>query len=94
MGTFTWPNKDPDEVLDYTHYWDDRIGSGGDAIFEVDAIVDSGDVVIDLTSFLGTIQTVRLSGGTAGTSVKLTLRATCVSGQIYDEGIKLKIKEF
>lgn len=89
---FTWEAKDPDEVLDYQHDWSPRLD--GDTVNGTpECIVEEGDVVVDSTSEAGGVQTVWLSGGTGGTSCKLTIRVTTVGGRTYDEGIKLKIKE-
>lgn len=89
---FTWPNKDPNEVLDYQHDWTARLD--GDTIQgNPQCILESGDVTIaPPTAAAGNIQTVWLSAGAVG-EVKLTLRVTTAGGRTFDEGVKLKIKE-
>lgn len=90
--SFTWPSKDPDEVLDYTHDWTARLD--GDQIQTAEVIFETTTTVTleRPTSFVGSIQTVWLEGGTANESLKMTLRITTVDGRVFDEGIKLKIK--
>lgn len=94
--TYVWPNKDPDEILDYKHDWSARLD--GDTIATVDVIfetsIGSNTTVLERpTAFASTIQTVWLEGGQVDDEVKLTLRITTVGGRTYDEGVKLKIKE-
>lgn len=88
-----WADKDPEEVLDYTHDWT-AVLVDGDTVAGVPlALVDEGDVVVASTSMkTSTVQRVRLSGGSVG-AAKLTLRMTAASGQVFDEGVTLKIKE-
>lgn len=87
-----WAGKDPNEVLDYTHDWA-AVLVDGDAVSGAPlALIESGVVVVDSTSILGTVQKVRLSGGVVG-AVKMTLRITATSGQVFDEGVTLTIKE-
>ncbi len=89
--SFTWVSKDPNEVLDYEHNWAARLD--GDTVQgEPECILESGEVTIDETTINGPFQTVWLSGGAIG-DVRLTLRIHTSGGRIYDEGIKLKIKE-
>lgn len=88
---YVWPSIDPNEVLDYTHDWTERLD--GDAVTGLpECVVESGTVTVDSSAMEGNIQRVWLSGGVLG-DVKLTLRVNTVGGRTYDEGIKLKVKE-
>lgn len=93
---FKWPAKDPNEVLDYEHDWAARLDDGDSIASLPEAIVETGDVVIDSTSLDGTVQRVWLSAGTvkpSGDPEKLTIRITTTGGRVLDEGILLPIKE-
>lgn len=90
---FTWASKDPDEVLDYNHDWSARL-DGDTVTGPPEVIVEAGTVTVDSTTMgAGDVQTVWLSGGVAAEEVRLTLRVTTSGGRVYDEGVKLKIKE-
>lgn len=88
--SFTWPDIDPNEVLDYSHDWSARLD--GDIITGApECIVESGVVIVDSTTVNDNIQIVWLSGAEVG-PIKLTLRVTTAGGRTFDEGIKLKGK--
>lgn len=89
MTIHTWPSRDPRETLDYTHDWSARLAT--DAIASVSAV--GRDVSVVSTSFTGTTQTVRLTGGTVGAVADVSLFATGTSGQVYEEGVRVKIRE-
>lgn len=84
------PFKDPDEVLDYDCGWGLRLN--GDDILTSEAILESGDVVIDSQDFLGEVQKLWLSGGTEGTTSVITTRITTRDGRTMDESVKIRIK--
>lgn len=91
--SFSWPSKDPNEVLDYQHDWTARLD--GDTILTTTAVVDLGDVVRDsqfANSPTAGSQTVWLSAGTDGTKCHLTLQATTTGGRVMEEGITIRIK--
>ena len=89
----TWPPKDQNEVLDYSHDWSARL-AGDTVVGPPLAMVETGTVVVDSSTMAvdGFTQKVWLSAGAVG-DVKLTLRVTTSGGRTYDEGVKLKIKE-
>jgi len=85
------PSKDPNEVLDYTVDWTNRLD--GDTISSSSAVLEEGDVTIDSQSFSGANQTVWLSGGTENVTSIVTLRVETAGGRTYDEAIKVKLKD-
>lgn len=94
--SFKWPAKDPNEVLDYEHDWTARLDAGDAIVGDPEALVETGDVVVDSTVLEGNVQRVWLSGGTlkeSGDPEKLTLRITTQGGRVFDEGITVPIKE-
>lgn len=94
MAIYTWPPKDPDEVLDYTHNWASRL-EAGETVTGVPEAVVAGDatLVVDETLMAdATHQTVWLSGGTVGKTADISLRIDTSMGRTYEEGIKLPIR--
>lgn len=87
-----WPNKDPNEVLDYQVDWGTNILQAGETIITSVFLVESGDVTIDSDDVVGGLTTVWLSGGTDGTRCKITNRITTSDGRVYDRTRTLRIR--
>ena len=106
---YTWPNKDPDETLDYSVDWsrflgDATIFSVAWFINDVDGVKTSISAVQDTTvnnlttKYTGitktnTVATIRLSEGTNNVSYKITCQVTDTNGLITERVVKLRIKE-
>lgn len=88
----SWPNKDPNEVLDYELSWARRLADG-DTIAGSTWLVDVGDVTVDSDTFTDTKATVWLSGGTVGTRCTLTNRVTTAGGRTMDQSVGIRIRE-
>lgn len=86
-----WPDKDPDEVLDYRIDWSDRL-SDGDTIQSSSWIIE-GSVDKDSDSNSTTTATIWLSGGDTGSVSFLTNRVITLGGRTMDTTVRLKIKE-
>lgn len=78
----SWPQKDPDEVLDYR--WNVGLDAG-DTVTSATAILVSGDVVIDSQSSDATGLTVWLSGGTSGVTNIFRLVALTAGGRSIED---------
>lgn len=92
MSNPKWPDKDPNEVLDYSIDWTARLAS--DTISTSTWIVPTGIVKdSDIIAAGNKITWIWLSGGTAGTKYTLTNRVTTVGGRTYDQSVDLKVKE-
>ena len=92
----TWPNKDPDEVLDYELDWADpdhpRLVSGETLVTSTWTVVE-GDVVVDSEDFAPSgLTTIWLSAGSPGTLCVLLNRVTTSGGRTYDQSVKLRIR--
>lgn len=94
-----WPDKDPNEVLDYDLDWadpeDPRLQTGETLTSSTWTVV-TGDVVIDGVRTTYTPQglsTVWLTGGTAATKCILLNRVTTSLGRTYDKSVVLRIKD-
>lgn len=95
-----WPNKDPDEILDYQFDWADpkypRLQTNELLVSSTWALL-SGDVVIltnPAASFAPSgLTTVWLSGGTNGTVSELVNKVTTSLGRTYEINGKVRVRE-
>lgn len=88
---YTWPTKDPNEVVDYQFDWTHRLATG-ETILTSQFIKESGDVTLGSTNITGAVTTVWISGGTTGTVSILTNRITTSGGRTWDESAKLRVR--
>jgi hypothetical protein len=103
--SYKWPDKDKDEILDYSVDWSRFLGddvisgitwfiAGSD---EVKTQVTDIDIVDGLQMITGTynntVSTIRLSLGTNNKRYTITCRVTTVEGLQYERSIYLRIKE-
>ena len=104
--SYKWPNKDPDETLDYSVDWSRWLGTGV-TIASVAWFVDNASGV--KTSFgagvsvnglqnvsqtnTTTVATINLGLGTLNKEYKIYCRITDSSGSVVGRVIKLNIKE-
>ncbi len=84
-----WPNKDPDEVLDYVLDWTLRLDGDviASSIWEVPSQITKDS---DNHDFITT--TIWLSGGTEGDSVTVVNRITTAGDRTMDQSVIIKIK--
>lgn len=84
-----WPNKDPDEVLDYVIDWTARLA--GDTI-----VTSTWEVPTGLTkgsdSATASTTTVWLSGGTLNERYEITNRIVTDGMRTYDQSVRLRIR--
>ena len=86
-STFT---KDPDDVVDYAFNWSAWLGA--DTIYSDTVTVESG-ITKDSDSDTTTVVTVWLSGGTNGTSYKVTSKITTAGGRTKTASIIINVEE-
>ena len=86
-----WPDKDPDEVLDYDIDWSARLDTG-DTISASLFSVAAGDVVVDSDSHQNTETKVWLSGGTNSTVAAILNPITTAAGRQFDQTVRLRIR--
>lgn len=103
--SYKWPDKDRDEILDYSVDWSRFLGS--DTISAVTWFVDDADGVktqIEDAEFVNGLQfvsgtisdqiaTARFSLGTNNVRYKVTCRITTGGGLQYERSIFLRVKE-
>jgi hypothetical protein len=104
---FRWPNKDPDEILDYSVDWSRYLDSA--IITNVSWFVDNADGVktaIDPISVVNGIQnvgqtisnnriaTINIGLGDNNKEYKFYCRITDNTGSIAERSIKIRIKEY
>lgn len=85
-----WPDKDPDDILDYQVNWAARLLSG-EAITGSTWVVPAG-ITQDDDEFTDTTATIWLSGGTAGTTYNVVSRITTDQGRQMDQTTRIKVK--
>ena len=103
--SFRWPNKDPDEVLDYSVDWS-RFLNGAtissvnwyvDNASGVKTLITAGQTVNGIQNVAQTISngvaTINLGLGTNNTEYKFTCQITDNSGNIAERVVRLRIKE-
>lgn len=100
-----WPNKDPDEVLDYDIDWTNRLYSAaelalvaaGQTVVPADTIATSTftlpvGITANSTSNTTTATKVWISGGAEGMSYSILNEIVTAGGRRMDQTVKLKIK--
>lgn len=99
--SYKWPNKDPQDTLDYTFDWS-RFLSGAtlsDAVWFINGtqITAPGQTVSTLTSVntanSTTSTTILLSGGTVNVTYTVSCRITSSSGLVVERSARISIKE-
>lgn len=90
MAKEYWPNKDPDEVLDYSIDWSARLGA--DTISTSAWSVVSGTVVEGVNNKTDTVTTVWLSGGTVGENAEIHNRIVTAGGRTMDQTVYLRVR--
>lgn len=83
-----WPNKDPDDILDYGINWAARLGT--DTISASTWIVEDG-ITQDSASFTDTTTAIWLSGGTAGVTYDITNRIVTAAGRQIDQTVSIAV---
>jgi len=103
--SYKWPDKDKDELLDYSIDWSRFLGSdvvSGVTWYIDDAAgtkteVNNTDVVDGLQFVQGTntttVATIRLSLGTNNKRYKITCKVTTLGGLQYERSVFLRVKE-
>jgi hypothetical protein len=88
MSTFT---KDPDATLDYRVDWSAWMGDD-DEIVTVEWLVPEA-LTVESDTNTETTATVWVSGGLAGTRLRVTCRITTTVGRVDDRTITLVIRD-
>jgi len=107
--SYKWPDKDPDETVDYSIDWSRFLGS--DTVSSATWFVDDADGVKTQAEdntpinglgvlFAGTtissggkVTTVRLASGTNNVRYRITCQINTTNSLIYERSVFLRIKE-
>jgi hypothetical protein len=89
LGKF---DKQPAEILDYDVDFTDWFTNRTDAPSSHVATADDGITIVSATRS-GNVVKVILSGGTSGTSYKITVRLTTTAALVKEADFVVKIKE-
>lgn len=84
--------KDPDATLDYPFDWEEWLALVSDSIASQEIIVETG-ITCDSSEISGDIVIAWISGGTAGTTYRVTCRIVTDGGRTDDRSIFIKVKE-
>jgi hypothetical protein len=76
------PTRDPDEILDYSFNWSDRLAT--DTLSGAPTVTVSGATLVSQSN-TPTALTFKLSGGTAGTIAKIQARAVTAGGRTIED---------
>lgn len=92
-----WPNKDPDEHLDYGLDWSDVMRNDEDTIESSDWSVAGADDALGISpaSFDegAHVTALWLSGGTVGETYLLTNTIVTAGGRVYERTAEITIRE-
>lgn len=104
--SYRWPNKDPQDTLDYTIDWSRFMPNGVtisatqwyvEGVDKVKQSIIAGTTVAGIsmvtTSASATTTTIVLMNGTNNVDYKFTCRATFSNGNIVERSVRLSIKE-
>lgn len=104
--SYRWPNKDPDETLDYSVDWSRFLGTGVtltsvqwyvDNESGVKTLIGAGQTVNTIQNVsqtnTATVATINIGSGTNNIEYKFYCRVTDSSGSQAERVIKLRIKE-
>lgn len=99
--SYKWPNKDPQDTLDYTFDWSRLLGTATitNVVWEINdiQITTPGQIVSFLTSVNTTSSptstTILLSGGTVNVTYNISCRITSSSGLVIERSARVSIKE-
>lgn len=83
-----WPDKDPDEILDYAVLWWKRLID--DTIVSSTWIVPDGITMAD-SSFQPDYTVIWLSGGTTGQTYDIVNRIVTAGGRTMDQTVRVRI---
>lgn len=89
-----WPDKDPDEVLDYAIDWQPRLNQDDGSIDSIATstwVVPAGLTQVTST-FSGQNTVLWLSSGSLGETYSVTNRITTAGGRTMDQSVKLRIR--
>ena len=100
--SFRWPNKDPDETLDYSVDWSRFLGSATIASvtwavkstsYTTQTTLASGQTLTTASSGAATVATINIAGGTVNEEYTFFCTMTDSTGSTAQRSIKLKIRE-
>jgi hypothetical protein len=103
--SFRWPNKDPDEILDFSVDWSRWLGTAtiSSVVWYVDnssgvkTAITAGNTVNGIQNVAQTISgdvaTINLGLGTNNTEYKFTCSITDSVGNVVERVIRLRVKE-
>lgn len=87
-----WPNKDPSDIIDHGIDWTEHLPAD-DTIATVAWSVEPAGLTPGAQALVGNVASVWLSGGTAGTTYRVTCRVTTTGGRQMDRSALIFVTE-
>ena len=84
-----WPDKDPQETLDYRLNWRARIVPGDRIISSVWSV--PAGITEGVSTFTDYTTTLWLSGGTVGSTYDFTNTVTTFGGRVMEQTVRVKL---
>jgi hypothetical protein len=104
--SYRWPNKDPDETLDYSIDWSRFLGAGVtivsvqwfvDNASGVKTLIGNGQIINSIQNVsqtnTPTVATINIGSGINNVEYKFYCRITDSSGSQAERVVKLRVKE-
>tara|TARA_Y100000310_G_scaffold324866_1_gene387325 strand:- start:14413 stop:14682 length:270 start_codon:yes stop_codon:yes gene_type:complete len=86
-----WPDKDPDDVLDYSIDWEAALN--GDVLTTSNWSISPSGLTVDASSINGDKTIVWLSGGDEGVSYNVTNSITTAGGRSIDRTVSISVRQ-
>ncbi len=84
-------SKQKDETVDFRLDFSARLAAG-DSISSVATVISPAGATVSGESHTSSASSVRIAGGTAGTTYRLTVTATCTSGLVIVGGADVVVE--
>ena len=100
---YKWPNKDPDEIADFSVDWSrflktDTIASvewlAEDTLLAINVSLNglSNEIILIQPTNTDTVATARFAGGVDGKRYKITCRVTTADTKVFERNILLRVR--
>jgi len=100
---YKWPNKDPDEIADFSVDWSRFLGTdtiasvvwlADDTLLTINVSLNglSNEIILIQPTNTDTVATARFAGGVDGKRYKITCRITTADGKVFERNIFLRVR--
>ena len=100
---YKWPNKDPDEIADFSVDWSRFLGTdtiasvvwlAEDTLLTINVSLNglSNEIILIQPTNTDTVATARFASGVDGKRYKITCRITTADGKVFERNIFLRVR--